>query len=106
LLGTQRGNSTKCIRLLSTRKGGTGKTVIAAATALQSARLGYKTVVVSTDPAHSLADSLDLDLGPEPREILSNLWAQESDVLYNMKRQWNTVKDCLVRDRNVNEGFD
>jgi arsenite-transporting ATPase len=82
--------------LLFTGKGGTGKTVIAAATALQSARLGYKTVVVSTDPAHSLADSLDLDLGPEPREILLDLWAQESDVLYNMKRQWNRVQRWLT----------
>jgi len=79
--------------LLFTGKGGTGKTVIAAATALQSAKLGYRTIVVSTDPAHSLADSLELDLGPEPREILPNLWAQESDVLYNMKRQ--SILVCL-----------
>lgn len=82
--------------LFFTGKGGTGKTVIATATALQSARSGLKTVVVSTDPAHSLADSLDMDLGPEPREILTNLWAQESDVLHNMKRHWGRVQRWLA----------
>ena len=52
--------------LLYTGKGGVGKTSIAAATALISARRGYRTMVLSTDIAHSLADAFDLPLGPEP----------------------------------------
>jgi len=72
--------------LLFTGKGGTGKAVIAAATALQSARLGYKAVVVSTDPAaHSLADSLELDLGPEPREILPIMFGLKSQMFFTVK---------------------
>ncbi|AFZ72919.1 ArsA family ATPase [Natronobacterium gregoryi] len=50
-------------------KGGVGKTTCAAATALSLADAGYETLVVSTDPAHSLADSLEIDLGPEPAAI-------------------------------------
>ena len=50
--------------ILYTGKGGVGKTSVAAATATRCADLGYKTIVVSTDAAHSLADSFDLPLGP------------------------------------------
>ncbi len=62
--------------ILFTGKGGVGKTTIAAATALRTAELGYKTLVMSTDSAHSLGDSFDRGLGPEPTEIRPNLWAQ------------------------------
>ena len=57
--------------LIFTGKGGVGKTSVAAATALRAADMGLRTLVMSTDPAHSLADSLDLDgpLGPEPVRI-------------------------------------
>ena len=58
-------------------KGGVGKTTVAAATALRSAELGYKTLVASTDIAHSLADSLDTALADKPVEVVENLWAQE-----------------------------
>ncbi|MCB0187606.1 MAG: ArsA family ATPase, partial [Caldilineaceae bacterium] len=58
-------------------KGGVGKTTVAAASALRSAQLGYRTLVVSTDIAHSLADSLDMNLDSKPVEIASNLYAQE-----------------------------
>jgi len=53
--------------LLFTGKGGVGKTTVAAATALHTAGLGYKTLVLSTDSAHSLADSLEWPLDPKPR---------------------------------------
>ena len=81
--------------MLYTGKGGVGKTTISAATAVRCAELGYRTVVLSTDLAHSLADSLDMKLGPEPQEIAPNLWAQESDIYYNLDRYWNTVQEWI-----------
>ena len=82
--------------LLFTGKGGVGKTTIAAATALRAAKQGYKTIVMSTDAAHSLGDSLDCPLGPEPMSVSPNLWAQESNILYNIETHWGTVKKWLA----------
>ncbi len=82
--------------LLYTGKGGVGKTSVSAATALRCAELGYRTVVISTDSAHSLADSFDQPLGPEPTLIADNLWGQELDVLYQMDRYWGTVQGYLA----------
>jgi len=81
--------------LLYTGKGGVGKTSVSAATALRCADLGYRTVVVSTDPAHSLADSFDMPLGPEPTPIADNLWGQEIDLLYQMEKYWGNVQVYL-----------
>jgi arsenite-transporting ATPase len=78
--------------MLYTGKGGVGKTTLSAATAVRCAKLGYRTIVFSTDLAHSLADSLDLKLGPEPVQVAPNLWAQESDIYYNLTRYWDTVQ--------------
>ena len=77
--------------LLFTGKGGVGKTTCAAATAIQAASQGYKTLILSSDPAHSLADALDIELGPEPQEVLPNLFAQEVDLYYSMKKYWGNV---------------
>ena len=82
--------------VLFTGKGGVGKTTIATATAMCAAKHGYKTIVMSTDAAHSLGDSLDCPLGPEPVSISPNLWAQESDILYNIETHWGTVKKWLA----------
>ncbi len=82
--------------ILFTGKGGTGKTTIAAATALQSARKGHKTLVMSTDPAHSLADALNVTLGPEPVEIEPNLFGQEFDVYYSMKKHWGNMRQLML----------
>ena len=81
--------------ILYTGKGGVGKTSVAAATAVLAADMGYRTVVVSTDIAHSLADSFDVPLGPEPVAVTSNLWGQEIDVLKEMDDHWSTVKEWL-----------
>ena len=78
--------------LVYTGKGGVGKTSVAAATALACADRGYRTIVMSTDIAHSLGDAFNVDLGPEPREIAPNLWAQESDVFYNVTRYWGRIQ--------------
>ena len=74
--------------LLYTGKGGVGKTSVAAATAVLCAQRGLRTLVVSTDIAHSLADALDTPVGPEPRQIAPNLWAHEPDVFFNISRYW------------------
>ena len=81
--------------LLYTGKGGVGKTTCAAATAVRCAERGHRTIVLSTDSAHSLGDSLDIELGPEPTNIGPNLWAQETDVYYNLRKHWGTVQAWL-----------
>jgi arsenite-transporting ATPase len=82
--------------ILYTGKGGVGKTSVAAATALRCAELGYRTIVLSTDAAHSLADSFDLALAAEPKEIKPNLWGQEVDVYYQMAKYWSTVQGYMT----------
>ncbi|MEL6590692.1 MAG: ArsA family ATPase [Bacteroidota bacterium] len=81
--------------LLFTGKGGVGKTTTAAATALQAAQQGYKTLVISTDPAHSLSDALNVELSPEPVEIAPNLYGQEFDVYYSMKKYWGNMRELM-----------
>src|SRR5256885_14810098 len=83
-------NATRII--VYTGKGGVGKTSVAAATALICAERGKRTLVISTDIAHSLADSFDVPLGGEPTRIVDNLWGQESDVYYNVRRYWGTIQ--------------
>ncbi|MEE9549064.1 MAG: TRC40/GET3/ArsA family transport-energizing ATPase [Candidatus Binatia bacterium] len=82
--------------ILYTGKGGVGKTTIAAATALWCARLRYRTLVMSTDPAHSLADAIERPLGPEPVKVKENLWAQEINVLEEIKASWGEVEGYLT----------
>ena len=82
--------------MLFTGKGGVGKTTLAAATALQAAQSGTKTLILSTDPAHSLSDALDQELTPEPQEIAPNLFAQEVDVYYSMKKHWENVRQLML----------
>lgn len=82
--------------VLYTGKGGVGKTSIAAATALLSARAGHRTIVLSTDIAHSLADAFDRKLGPEPTRITDNLWGQEPDVYFNIGRYWGTIQRYMA----------
>ena len=78
--------------IVYTGKGGVGKTSIAAATALLAAERGLRTIVLSTDAAHSLGDSFDRLLGPEPTAIGPNLWGQESDVYHNVEAYWGTIQ--------------
>lgn len=74
-------------------KGGVGKTTTAAATALRCAEMGYKTLVASTDIAHSLADSLDTDLGPNPVQVTENLWAQEISAVADIHNNWDKLQE-------------
>lgn len=81
--------------ILYTGKGGVGKTSLAAATAIATAESGKRTIVVSTDAAHSLGDSLNQELDNEPVEIMENLWAQEISTLSNAEKSWGKVQDYL-----------
>lgn len=81
--------------IVHTGKGGVGKTSISAATALRCAERGLKTLVVSTDTAHSLGDALDKEIGPEPTQIAKNLWAQELDTRYSMQKYWGRIQEYL-----------
>ncbi|MGK7945356.1 MAG: TRC40/GET3/ArsA family transport-energizing ATPase [Microcystaceae cyanobacterium] len=83
--------------ILMTGKGGVGKTSVAAATGLRCAELGYKTLVLSTDPAHSLADSFDLELSHEPHKIRPNLWGAELDALVELEGNWGAVKRYITQ---------
>src|SRR5436305_437214 len=78
-------------------KGGVGKTTIAAATAVRSAMLGKRTLVVSTDLAHSLADCFTTALTSEPKELAPNLWAQEVNVLDEMRHSWGKVQEVMSK---------
>lgn len=82
--------------ILYTGKGGVGKTTVSAATALMAAERGRRTLVISTDPAHSLADAFDQPLGPEPTPITDRLWGQEINVLEEIRTHWGEVKDYLT----------
>ncbi|MCA1587459.1 MAG: TRC40/GET3/ArsA family transport-energizing ATPase [Chloroflexi bacterium] len=92
--------------LVYTGKGGVGKTSVAAATAVACADRGYRTIVMSTDIAHSLSDAFDRPLGPTPTVIAPNLWGQESDVFYNVARYWGKVQEyaaSVLRWRGLDE---
>jgi arsenite-transporting ATPase len=83
--------------ILMTGKGGVGKTSVAAATGLRCAELGYKTLVLSTDPAHSLADSFDIELSHDPRLVRPNLWGAELDALMELEGNWGAVKRYITQ---------
>ena len=84
--------------LLFTGKGGVGKTSVAAATALRCADAGLRTVVISTDPAHSLADAFDAELGPRVAPVADeeNLWGQQLDAQDRMEDSWADIQAYLL----------
>ena len=81
--------------ILYTGKGGVGKTSVAAATARRCAAAGQRTIVLSTDPAHSLADSLETRVGAEPTEVSDGLWAQQVQAQDELERNWSAVQGWL-----------
>lgn len=82
--------------LLFTGKGGVGKTTVAAATALRAARAGVRTLVMSTDPAHSLADAFDRPLGGEPTELEPNLHGQQIDAQARLEEGWREIQEYVL----------
>jgi arsenite/tail-anchored protein-transporting ATPase len=90
--------------ILYTGKGGVGKTSVAAATARRCAAAGLRTVVLSTDPAHSLSDSLGAPLGAEPTRVAKRLFGQEVQAQREMEEHWGAVQRWLgqvIADRGV-----
>jgi arsenite-transporting ATPase len=81
--------------ILYTGKGGVGKTSVAACTARRCAAAGLRTLIISTDPAHSLSESLDAELGGEPTEVDDHLWGQEVKAQEEMERHWSGVQEWL-----------
>jgi arsenite-transporting ATPase len=81
--------------ILYTGKGGVGKTSVAASTARRCAAAGLRTLVVSTDPAHSLSESLGAELSSGPRSAGDQLWGQEVKAQEEMERHWSGVQDWL-----------
>src|SRR5438105_12897602 len=82
--------------LLFTGKGGVGKTTAAAATALRCADAGLRTLVLSTDPAHSLADAFAMTVGSSPTTIAENLSGQELDAQERMEEAWTDIQAYLM----------
>lgn len=82
--------------LLFTGKGGVGKTTAAAGTAALAARRGLKTLVLSTDAAHSLADALAVRAGPEPAEVDGGLYVQQVDTQRRFEQSWSAVREYLL----------
>lgn len=88
--------------LLFSGKGGVGKTSLAAATGLQLSRLGYRTLVMSVDPAHSLADAFDLEVGlfqaktGDPYAIDDRLAIHEVNIQKEIKRHWREISAYVI----------
>src|SRR6266508_3431455 len=82
--------------LLFTGKGGVGKTTVAAATAVSAARAGKRVMVMSTDPAHSLADSFDVEIGSNRTQLEENLWAQQIDAQQRLESNWRDIQEYFI----------
>ncbi|MDQ2678267.1 MAG: TRC40/GET3/ArsA family transport-energizing ATPase [Actinomycetota bacterium] len=82
--------------LLFTGKGGVGKTTTAAATALRLAAQGQRVVVTSADPAHSLADSFDVELDSVPRLVAPRCHAQQLDARVRLEENWSEIREWML----------
>jgi arsenite-transporting ATPase len=82
--------------IVVTGKGGVGKTTVAAATAIASAAKGHRTLVVSTDPAHSLADALDRPAGHQPTDAGPNLQAMQIDARRRLEEHWGDLRTYVT----------
>ena len=83
--------------VLFTGKGGVGKTTVACATALRVAAQGRKTLLMSTDPAHSLADAFGMELSPQPQEVVANLWAEQIDPQQRLEENWQEIQQHAIK---------
>jgi arsenite/tail-anchored protein-transporting ATPase len=82
--------------VLVTGKGGVGKTTVAAATAVAAADRGRRVLISSTDPAHSLADALDVELTDDPTEVVPGLYGQQIDTQRQLDRYWGSIRDQIM----------
>ncbi len=79
--------------IIYTGKGGVGKTSMAAASACKIAGSGKKVLIMSTDQAHSLGDSFDMEIGKEEIKVTENLYALEVDTVYESEKSWGNIKE-------------
>src|SRR6266540_3455864 len=86
--------------LLFTGKGGVGKTTVAAATAVKAARAGARTLIMSTDPAHSLADSFDREVVDQATPIARSLWAEQIDAQARLETNWREIQEYFIQVMN------
>ncbi|MFQ6071979.1 MAG: ArsA family ATPase [Methanosarcinales archaeon] len=92
--------------ILFTGKGGVGKTSVSASTALMCSKLGYKTMVMSTDAAHSLSDSFDRNLTDKPTKITENLFGLEINPQHEIKENWGVIQEYItlfLSSRGIND---
>ncbi|MCK4258446.1 MAG: ArsA family ATPase [Halanaerobiales bacterium] len=83
--------------IIYTGKGGVGKTSVAAASGVKLSQAGVKTLVISTDLAHSLADSFDISLNHEPTPVIENLWAEEINPQSELEERWDRIYNYMVQ---------
>src|SRR5688572_5276920 len=86
--------------VLFTGKGGVGKTTVAAASAVRAAANGRRTLVMSTDPAHSLADSFEVPIGDDPTLLAPNLWGQQIDAQERLEDNWRDIQEYMIQLMN------
>jgi arsenite-transporting ATPase len=86
--------------LLFTGKGGVGKTTVAGRHRRPAAAAGHRTLIMSTDPAHSLADSFDEEIGENATAIAENLWAEQIDAQSRLESNWREIQDYFVQVMN------
>jgi len=92
--------------ILFTGKGGVGKTSVSASTALMCSKLGYRTMVMSTDAAHSLSDSFDMNLTDKPTKITENLFGLEINPQHEIKENWGIIQEYItlfLSSRGIND---
>ncbi len=83
---------------LHTGKGGVGKTTVSSATAIAAAMAGHRTLLLSTDPAHSISDVLGVEVGPDPGPVpgVDGLWAAQVDTRVRFEQAWSQIRRYLV----------
>jgi arsenite-transporting ATPase len=91
--------------IIYTGKGGVGKTSVAAATALRAAEMGHRTVIISTDSAHSLSDSLEAQLDGTIRKVAENLDGIEVDMQLELETRWKEIQKYFS-DFLTSQGMD
>ncbi len=89
-------NSDSIRVILYTGKGGTGKSVIACATGLKTASIGYETLIVSSDPAHTLGDALEKKITNLPTKVSEKLWATQIDPIKEMQKNYAVIQEYLT----------
>jgi arsenite-transporting ATPase len=82
--------------IIYTGKGGSGKSVISSATALKLSEMGYETLVISSDPAHTISDAVETPVQHTPTKIVEKLWAIQVDPVREAREAYGVIQEYLV----------